>query len=209
MPNTEAKIVVLKEPGASVTMHVTSVRKMPIGQYPEWEFAGFDGDAEIIVRVPEQSALRQLARLSFATPEATLGATLTFSRDPNPSNTAKPYWGITQASDAMMAAIAANEQDRRIDGRPAPTPPPFEEDGPAAYGGDPLLPAPTAPSQPASATLRRVFRLHEVCFTQAIKLARVANESFPNEGGIAPDLAGLSALTATLFIAARDEGVLR
>ena len=54
----------------------------------------------------------------------------------------------------------------------------------------------------AKLKLRAIFRLQEVCFTHALKLATSAEQS-----GIPVTLDGVSALTAQAFIAAGQRGV--
>lgn len=71
--------------------------------------------------------------------------------------------------------------------------PPIEE----AYEGN---------GEPSAAAVKvaSLFRMHSVCFTQAMELATRAEVHM----GLKADLSAISALTAQLFIAAKDRGVL-
>lgn len=93
---TDATLVKLKNAGDSITIKVASCGKVPVGKYPEVSFIGTDGRATVDVRMPLQSVERQFARLNLDYVKC-IGETLTISRDPNASDPAKPYWGITVA----------------------------------------------------------------------------------------------------------------
>lgn len=81
--------ILLKNAGDKHVMDVASCGLLPFGKYKEYEFVGRDGSR---VRVPQQSAERQLVRLGL-TPEAIVGRRVTLKRDPS-TDPAKPFWGI-------------------------------------------------------------------------------------------------------------------
>lgn len=90
----------LKEEGQSITFTIASAGLLvgpdgkQLGKWPEVEFIGRDGKQEIVLRVPQSAADRQLGRIPLTYAECA-GKVLTFSRDHNPESSLKPYWGIT------------------------------------------------------------------------------------------------------------------
>lgn len=91
----------LTKPGESLTMAIMSAALVPVGTYPEVEFVGFNGKKEFVsIRVPKQSADRQLQRCELPEYGDTVGKLLTFGRDPNAKQPTKPYWAITLEGNA-------------------------------------------------------------------------------------------------------------
>lgn len=193
---TAPELIVLKQPGQSLTLNVMSCVQVPVGRFPEMEFTGTDGSRLVAVRVPKASADRQLARIDL-TYQATVGKTLTFSRDPNPGDASKPYWGVSLGGSVTAPATngKAKQEKQGIDlGGPIPG---LDDDEP---------PVDDAPALPTSGDkLRAIFKLHGVCFAHALKLAAVAAQD--EEMAITPTLEGVSALCTQAFIAATQKGV--
>jgi hypothetical protein len=96
--------------------------------------------------------------------------------------------------DTRRAAVPRQGIDMPPVGHP---PMPFDE--PPPYRDED---APEVPQNPAAEKLRAIFRLQEVCFTHAIRLAAKAEAS-----GISVTLEGVSALTAQSMIEANRRGV--
>jgi hypothetical protein len=141
-------IIALKQAGQSVTIGVTASGPSQVGNYPELEITGLDGEQEVTVRMPRQSADRQLNRLGV-TDAQLVGKIVTISRDPNKMDASKPYWGLTIAGEF--------------------TPP-------KSNGHAPVQQAPAeTPSAPDK--LKDVMRLQELAFTHALRLAAVAEKA--------------------------------
>lgn len=188
---TAPEILSLKQAGDSVTLRVQSCGPLSIGKYPEVEIVGMDGNRLCAVRIPQKSVDRQFARIDLTYPSA-VGKTLTISRDPNTSDPSKPFWGISLAKGATPQATRA--QAPAEFGGPIPglddlpnEPPPVEE----AYQ------QPTQRTADAVDKLDGLFQLYDVCFDHASSIAR-------KHATLAPDV---SAMAATLFIAAKDRGM--
>jgi hypothetical protein len=194
MTTAAPEILKLTLAGQSVTVHVTACGLVPVGQFPEVEFVGLDtaSGKVVAIRVPQKSADRQLSRFSY-TYEDAVGATLTFSRDPNPSAPTKPYWGINLSnapSPTTKPAVQSNGASNKtrpvefghipgLDNGPTPEPP---ED---AVG-----------ESPARAKLVASFKLYDECFAHALKIAQRCND-------INADVqVDICAVAATLFIQA-------
>ncbi len=181
-----AERVKLAKPGDALTIAVTACAKATTGTYPGIEFFGTDGGKQVVVEVPQSSADRQLGRLSL-TYEGCVGKTLTFSRDPNAANAAKPFWGISLAAKPNgvangTAKPALGPESGHIAGL---------DDGPN-----------TTPAEKTNTEkLNDLARVQAACFTHALALANRAKDA-----GVTVTLEGLSALTAQLLIGHRGNG---
>lgn len=110
-----ATIVKLTTAGEAVTMQVKSCEKNTVGQYPGYLFSGKNERGDFItIEIPESSTTRQLTRLEL-TPATVVGRTVRISRDPNASNAAKPYWGIS-----LVDAAEGVDGDDTETGAPPP-----------------------------------------------------------------------------------------
>jgi hypothetical protein len=198
--------VALKKAGDTLTMNVLSCAKVPVGTYPDYDFTGIDSTRRlVVVRVPESAMKRQFARIDLTT-ETVVGKTITFSRDPNASAPAKPYWGINLADVAIPTNGVAKTSTGKAGeiGAPipgldddAPLPEPPEDAMRSEPAGEP------AGESPARARLNAIFKLQEVCFSHALRLAAAAAEK-----GVPLSLEGVSALTAQSMIEANRKGVI-
>lgn len=185
--------------GATLTMHVQSCKDSTTGQYPDVEYIGTDVEGRLVrVNVPKVSSERQLGRIGL-TNETAVGKTLTFSRDPNAKIPSKPFWGISVDNVAAISAARPNGNASKakqginlghIPGLDDEPPPPDD----AAPAGQPAHDA-------AKERLRSIFKLQEICFTHALKMAAIAEEK-----GVTVTLEGLSALTAQSMIEANRRG---
>lgn len=189
---TGPELLTLKHAGDSTTLFVEKCAPMEIGSYPEVEFTGFDASGRICaVRVPKVSTDRQLGRVDL-TPQTAVGQVLHFSRDANSKVPSKPFWGIT-----LVDPKAASEFSRFADT--------VKPNGNAATSA----PAPTRREQAqgdpskAGAMLKSVFKLQDVCFEHALRIAEKAKAR-----GIEPTFDGLSRLTAQAMIDASKRGVI-
>lgn len=88
-----AEQIKLTTAGDSLTFQCTGASLAKTGKWPEAIFAGHDGEKQIEVHMPAQSAERQLTRLAMTYAECG-GKTLTISRAPNQSDPSKPYWNL-------------------------------------------------------------------------------------------------------------------
>lgn len=124
----------LKNAGESVTFTCASAKLLTFGQYPEVEFAGRDGAREVVVRVPQKSADRQLGRIPLTYAECA-GKSLTIGRTANTSDPAKPYWDITSNGTAgSPPAASASSPAPTTKPTPAAAPPAAEAlEGSALY----------------------------------------------------------------------------
>lgn len=61
----------------------------------------------------------------------------------------------------------------------------------------------TAPSNPAGERLAALFKLHNLCFEQALNLVNAADSNH----GIKGSIEAVSSISATLFIAAKEKGL--
>jgi hypothetical protein len=88
-------LIKLKTAGTTLSMRVESAAQVPVGKYPEYAFIGTEigTNRSVELRMPKVSADRQLERLELTLEDA-VGLALLFSRDENPNDAAKPYWGI-------------------------------------------------------------------------------------------------------------------
>ncbi len=178
---TAPNVVSLKQAGQSVTIGVTKAGPSQVGNYPEMEITGLDGDQEITVRMPRQSADRQLTRLGI-TDKDLPGKIVTISRDPNKQDASKPYWGMTLAGEF--------------------TPP--KSNGHAPVQTTQAAPAATKNLTVGTADmkLQAVFILQDQCFQHALFLADLALQA-----GVPTNLEGVSALCAQAFIEAGRRGI--
>lgn len=190
-------VVTLKTAGDTLTMHVQTCELARVGKYPEVEFIGTDVEGRLIkLAVPKQSTERQFGRIGLDYAGA-VGKTLTFSRDPNASDPAKPYWGITVDNVAAISTARPNgNASKAKQGINLGSIPGLDDEPPPP---DDAPPAP-APVDPAKARLAGIFKLQEVCFTHALKLAKHAHDT----SGVPLTLEGISALTAQALIAAKN-----
>lgn len=136
----------LTNAGDSITFTCTSAGVLtgadgtPLGKWPEVEFRGRDGGREVIVRVPQKSADRQLGRIPLTYAECA-GKVLTVSRDPNASEPSKPYWGVSlvgtdvpASGGAVGGGTAASPASSQAKPTPAVTAPaPDADTGAALY----------------------------------------------------------------------------
>lgn len=173
---TGPSVVQLKQAGDSLMFAVTRCELSKTGNYPELEIEGVDGDRAVLVKMPRQSADRQLTRLN-TNYAGLVGKIVTISRDPNKTDASKPYWGMTINGDAPKQNGAL----------PTNTAPSQNEAGP--------------PANSRATILGAVFNLQELCFTHALKLATAAEKA-----GMAPTFEGVSALTAQAMIEASRRG---
>ncbi len=186
------RYVKLKQAGESITLGVDFCQPSETGQYPEIEFTGIDGAEPVKVQVPKASCDRQMARLGIANYEGFAGKIVTISRDPNTKDASKPYWGITikgakqNGAPKPVAASPAPNIGAPIAGLDydAEEPPPVEQAFPET-------------SSPTLTKLDALFGLYDVCWKHAALLAM-------SQQGLNPDV---SAMTATLFIAAQNNGI--
>ncbi len=124
-----AELIPLKKAGDTITLAIVKCSKVPVGKFPEYEFVGTAADKRLFaVVVPQTAVSRQLARME-QTVESVVGLTLTFSRDPNPADAAKPYWGITLASGATPSPAPVPAQAAVANAAPAKP----QENGAALY----------------------------------------------------------------------------
>lgn len=139
MSTTTPERVQLKTAGQSLTMLVETAEAVPVGKYPEYAFVGTEqGTRRVVeVRVPKASADRQLGRLELALGEV-VGLTLLFSRDENPNDASKPFWGITKVGGGgngtgggALPRPAATTQPAAP---PAPVAPPSQPNGEKPHG---------------------------------------------------------------------------
>lgn len=203
-----AEQVQLKKAGDMLTLNVMACAQVPVGKYPEIEFTGVSANRLVAVRVNKQSVDRQLTRLEL-TQQTVVGKVLIFTRDPNPADVNKPYWGINLAADQSAQSVA-----------PAPTPAPKpngkqpidlgphipEIDGPPPHDDrDAPNAAPArqsavqepASDNPARAKLDASFKLYDECFHHAVATAG----KYP---GLDTDV---SAMAATLYIQANMKNI--
>lgn len=172
MPGTsEATLVKLRSAGDSLTMQVETCAKMTIGTYPEISFIGSDGARQVEIRVPEKSANRQLERLGMSYPDCA-GKVMTFARDPNRTDPAKPFWSITLAAGQKVIDTITQTGEKAV-----------AQIAQSAVSTD-------------DARLSRIFGIQEACFQHAYKMAKALNEKM----GVPVTLEGLSALTAQCMI---------
>lgn len=147
---TGPSVVQLKQAGDSLMFAVTRCEVAKTGNYPEVEIEGVDGDRAVLVKMPRQSADRQLTRLD-TTYAGIVGKIVTISRDPNKQDASKPYWGLTINGDAPT------------NGKPAAPPAQAPQAEPS--------------TDDRTVKLKAVFALQEVCFTHALKLAGAAEKA--------------------------------
>lgn len=171
----------LKNAGDKHTMDVASCAKLAFGDYPEYEFVGRDGSK---VRVPEVSAKRQLERLEL-TADSIVGRRVTIKRDPNSKNAAKPFWGLyledgakSNGSGAANAATPGSPTSGAVSQPPHSSP---------------------APTQ-ASDEKEKLNKVYGRCLDHvlAVEVPKL------KAAGVTVTHEGVSAMTSTLFIAARD-----
>ncbi len=186
------RYVKLKQAGESITIGVESCQKSETGQYPDVAFIGMDGTEPVTVNVPLPSTERQMERLGLATFSDFAGKIVTISRDPNKKDATKPYWGISVKGDAAktngtpkQASVVRSTNDFSPEDLPE-EPPPVEEAFPET-------------SSPTLTKLDALFGLYAVCFSKAVELACSGEAK-----GLSPDV---SAIAATLFIAAQNNGI--
>ncbi len=156
--SSTAEIIKLTAVGSSITLVVDTCAKVPVGQYPEWEFVGHAQQGNVAVRVPESAFTRQMTRLGL-TAETVRFKTITISRDPNAASPAKPYWGINLAGDAAVMAPAAHQGAKTYAAPKAPVghdiPPvdlsrfPFDRDE---------MPEPEQPKESGAALYEKITR---------------------------------------------------
>ncbi len=91
-----SEVLKLKEPGSSVTLHVTACALAPTGKYPELLITGHDGAQVVTLGMPASSADRQLKRLKPPMTYADcVGMILRIGRGDDPNATAGgPYWNL-------------------------------------------------------------------------------------------------------------------
>jgi hypothetical protein len=100
-------LVTLQNAGDYITLKVTKCGELPFGRYKEIEFVGKDPHGNTAaVRVPKQSADRQLQRLEL-TYDGAVGRTITIKRDPNKAEPAKAFWGLYLEGGAPGATAPA------------------------------------------------------------------------------------------------------
>lgn len=164
------------------------------------KFEATNGD---LLYIGQDSADRQLVRCGFGEPghvdyPAIAGATLHFSRDPNPNAPDKPYWSIQLA--------AAHEA------KPKPEPkrltkPPLETNEPKDVSGAEYVarttvpgeaPAPYTATAPAPRSLDAVTRLYTWAWNTAAHVQVGAGKATPES---------IQAGAATLMIAADKAGI--
>lgn len=203
-----AEQVQLKKAGDMLTLNVMACAQVPVGKYPEIEFTGVSANRLVAVRVNKQSVDRQLTRLEL-TQQTVVGKVLIFTRDPNPADVNKPYWGINLAAD--QSSLIPVQPDV---GTPLPTPrpdprkqgfnlgphipgldeaPPHDDrDAPNAAPARQAAVQEPASNDPARAKLDASFKLYDECFHHAVATAG----KYP---GLDTDV---SAMAATIFIQA-------
>ena len=109
---TTPNVFPLEHAGDAITLRVTACGPVPVGRYPEIQFAGVDAEGRAhVVQMPKASADRQLARANLTT-ATVVGCTMRFSRDENPSDARRPFWG----------AVVAETEIGPPRGTPVPTP---------------------------------------------------------------------------------------
>lgn len=194
MPAFSPTPIKLTQPGSSLTMLVQSAAMATVGKYPEMVFTGVvEETGELVsLAMPKSSADRQLARLTLDMPGAP-GEVLTFSRDANPSDAAKPYWGIAFGETANLPATGPIVPPRGSQTAKTPpvddTPPPTDRDAPEG----------TSPVK----RLAAILDLHGACFQHALDLRKRAVLAGQTDFGAD----AISALTAQTFIAATNRGL--
>ncbi len=190
--------VKLTQAGTSLTMQVDRAQMATVGRFPEMVFEGTNVDTGqlISLTLPKSSADRQLGRLSLDMASAS-GALLVFSRDPNPADASKPYWGLNWGEPTTPLAKHLTQPPRAS--QAARTPPRDDTPHPADMQGDTTgwngEPEPTHHAGPLGQTkLKTSFKLYDECFAHAMNLTAVAHkEGFPVD---------TAAIAATLFIQA-------
>lgn len=93
----------LPNAGDSITFECTAASTAKTGKWPEAVFEGMDGGRAIKVLMPAQSAERQMTRAAL-TYQSCVGRILTISRDRNPNDESKPYWGLQAVGNAPPRA---------------------------------------------------------------------------------------------------------
>ncbi len=200
-----AEQVLLKKAGDTLTLNVMACAQVPVGKYPEIEFTGIDAARRLVyVRVNKQSVDRQLTRLEL-TQQTVVGRVLIFTRDPNPADVNKPYWGINLAPDQATPVAAPRlvpNTKQGIDIGPhipgLDEPPPHDDrDAPNAAPVRQAAVQPPETDNPALAKLNAMFGLYECCFDQAADIARRNKDLVLDP----------SAMAATMFIQANMKGL--
>lgn len=198
MSNATVEPIKLKNAGDKHTMDVQFCRKLPFGDFPEFEFQGRDGS---VVRVPESSTLRQFERLAV-NEESIVGRRVTIKRDKNAKQPSKPYWGIYLEDGAESSGGTGGAAS-------------------AAKPGTGTLPThtTTGTTQPRPATQKDVERIFDAEPVGEAKkptgyalyrqiTEKVLADIIPiyEKNGIQFDGADVAAICATLFIQASRNG---
>lgn len=170
------RFIKLKSAGESCTLTVTACAPATAGQYPGILFEGDADGARVGVEMPPSSAQRQLDRLNLDS-ESVVGKTITISRDENPSNPARPYWGITLAGNATHTT---KPPTKAANAEPESPFPPSETGAP---------PKDALPDVPASEVKRVARNAIEEAYAQLY--GRVAKWAQPGD---------VNAATATIWI---------
>lgn len=202
---SEPEKVKLTTAGDTLTLQVMKCAPAAVGNFPGIEFTGITTDKRLVVlEVPKASTDRQLARLEVSYQEC-VGRTLIFTRDPNPGQPSKAYWGINfgegQSAPAVAAPPAARSNVKQgIDiGGPIPglddVAPLTDRDAPPDVRHPQEFDAPNA--GPAADKLTAMFKLYDICFTHATATASKATNMNPD----------VAAMAATLFIQANMKGL--
>lgn len=179
---TTARIVKLNA-GESLSLMVESATEVE-GQYGQQvKFDGQTAEGEnVTVFLSLDAAQRQLERIG-ATVDSIAGSIIKLEKV---AKNGKTFWNIYRAGGANKVAA-----------RPTP-PPPAEPDWLADQEAD----EENFVASVKTDKLTSIVVLHRKCFTHALSLATSWEKT-----GVTASLEGVSALTAQLFIAAREAGL--
>jgi hypothetical protein len=178
-------ILKLTEPGSTLTMEVASVEVVKGDFGEQVKFTDRGGDA---LFVPESSVTRQLDRVGVAEIEELNGKAIHFSRSTTMSKAGKPFWNLDKATKDDLATKTAPKTNGKLVVASA-----FEPESIGRLPGDEVETG-GAPTEASGFDV--VVEKYAECFNEAAGFAQRAKGL-----GIPVDLAGISAVAATLFIA--------
>lgn len=193
--------VKLRSEGDSIILTITACTKVPTGKWPEWAVTGIERGSNLLKQfaIPEKSFIRQLDRLELQ-PDNLTGLTLRFWRAANKEDSSKPFWNVDLLEDeAEHPTPTIPVPPRGVQTARSPIQGPYREANTETGGPPHDEPEPSTLQNPK---LDAMLALHERCFQHAVGLAEYAKGK-----GIVPDMAGVSALTAQLWIAATQRGI--